>query len=373
MSEEKYILKKMLGKMFFIFKFISKVEFFCVLILLYIFILLIGTIEQKNFGLQFVRDSYFNSNFIIFFNIFPMLGGKLISLLIFLGLIIRLCFDKWNKKRLGTIFLHVGVLFLFLGAFVDGLSKIEGHVIIKEHDHSNFFVRNDLYDLSFLNKISMKQFNNNISLNTKDKTFVIDGKNVLNVYKFSSNCILLKKKKFQTKSQTNNINRFFFVNEFPSFVEQEENRAFLLFNVTGCNDERVFSVIDYCGFLNYENNLIKINLSRKNERLPFDLYLSKFEKINYSGTKRARNYISNFIIENNNIIWRTRIEMNKPLRINNYTLYQTSFLDGVEKSTILTIVESTWGFYPYVSTIFIFFGFLTHLVISFKRIRIKNE
>jgi hypothetical protein len=374
MSEKNYILKETFIKIFWVLKFISKVEFFCFLILLYIFVLLAGTIEQKNFGLQFAQDSYFNSNFIVFFNFFPMLGGKLIFTLVFLSLIIRLCFDKWNIKRIGTILLHFGVLFLLFGAFVNNFFKIEGHLIIKENNYNNFFVRDDLYNLNFINKKSVKEFNRDINVNVKDETFVIEDVGILNIYRFSINCVLSKKKKFLDKSQAYGVSRFFLIKEFPSFVEQEENRSFLLFNFASNNSRKDFNIIDYNNnSLNYEDELIKISLSKKNEQLPFKIYLSKFEKINYSGTQKAKNYISNLIIEKNNIAWKTKIEMNKPLRINNYTLYQTSFLEGNEKSTVLTVVENTWSFYPYVAIMFIFLGFFSHLVISFRRIRIKNE
>lgn len=360
--------------MFWGFKIISKVEFFCFLILLYIFVLLVGTVEQKNFGLQFAQDTYFNSNFIMFFNVFPMLGGKLIFMLVFLSLTIRLCIDKWNMKRIGTIFLHLGILSLLFGAFISVFFKTEGYLSIKENNYNNFFVRSDLYNLSFINKQSMKNFNSDININVRNNVFVIDGNGVLKIDRFSVNCMLLKKKKFSAKSQTCGISRFFLIKDFPPFVEQEENRSFLLFNLKSCNDKRKIAIIDYNdNFLNYEDEVIKISLSKKNEKLPFNIYLSKFEKINYTGTKKAKNYISNLIIESNNIVWKTKIEMNKPLRINNYTLYQTSFSEGSEKSSVLTVVENTFGFYPYIATFLIFLGFFAHLLISFRRIRIKNE
>lgn len=374
MSEKNYFLKKTLIKIFWVFKFSLKVEFFCFLILLYIFVLLAGTIEQKNFGLQFVQDAYFNSIFVMFFNFFPMLGGKLIFILVFLSLIIRLCVDKWNIKRMGTICLHLGVLFLLFGAFISSFFKIEGHLIINENNYNNFFVRDDLYNLSFINKNSMEKFNSDININIKNKSIVIDDRSVLDIYRFNVNCVLSKKNKFLAKSQAYGISRFFLIKEFPSFVEQEENRSFLLFNFKYNNNKKYFYVIDYHGSpLIYEDVLIKISLSKKMEQLPFKIYLSKFEKVNYSGTQKAKNYVSNLIIENNNIAWKTKIEMNKPLRINNYTLYQTSFLEGHEKSTILTVVKNTWGFYPYVAITLVFLGFFLHLLISFRRIRGKNE
>ena len=94
----------------------------------------------------------------------------------------------------------------------------------------------------------------------------------------------------------------------------------------------------------------------------------------YDGTKKVKNYISNLIIENNEgLIWKTKVEMNKPLRIDEYTLYQTSYLEGSSRSTVLTIVKDTWNFYPYIATFFIFLGFIIHLVLYLRKIWIRHE
>lgn len=372
MDKNTSLFKIFSSKTFFIFRFVSKVEFFCFLILFYIFVLVVGTIEQKNFGLNFVQDVYFNSMLIILFDRIPIPGGKLLLILICISLFFRLFFDKWKKKRSGTIILHIGVLFLLFGAFVSNHLKIEGTIVLRENDYSNFFLRSDLYDFEILNKNTQKKYNEKIFVNDEDKFVSMDDFNI-NIHKFKCNSSLLKRKKFLNSSESVGLSRFFFINDSPSFVEQEENKIFLHFSIKTNHFKNEFLILED-DFLNYETNNFKINVLKKYEVLPFNLYLSKFEKIMYEGTKKVKNYISNLIVESDEgLIWKTKVEMNKPLRINEYTLYQTSYLEGSSRSTVLTIVKDTWNFYPYVATFFIFLGFVIHLVLYLRKIWIRHE
>ncbi|HIH2763041.1 MAG TPA: cytochrome c biogenesis protein ResB [Candidatus Azoamicus sp.] len=340
--------------------------------MIYIFILVIGTIEQKNFGLQFAQDTYFNSNLIFFFNKIPIPGGKMLLILLCISLFLRLIMDKWKKKRIGTILLHFGILLLLLGAFFSSKYKIEGILILKENSYSNYFLRSDSFYIEILNKKLQKKYNEHISINIKDKILSFNELSV-NLVKFNSNCKLFKRKKFLNKSEIDGAGRFFLINDFPPFVEQEENRIFLKIKVKLSEFEENFSLFGNVS-INYETQDIKINIFKKHEVLPFNLFLSRFEKITYTGTEKVKNYISNLIIENNNnVTWKSKIEMNKPLRINNYSLYQTSYLDGEERSTVLTVVKDTWNFYPYISTFLIFLGFLIHLLASIKKTETKYE
>lgn len=376
MDDKKNLLKNVFSIFFSSARFLTRNEFFCFLIILYIIIVITGTIEQKNFGLEYAQDIYFNSNFTLLFEKIPFLGGKLILFCVFFILSFRLLIDKWKKRRIGTILLHLGVLFLLVGAFVSNKYCIEGKIIIKENEYNNFFLRNDLYELKIFDKklgntiifpiYINKHFDHNINLNNIN----------INVSSLNNNCKLINRKVFLTKNEIDGVGRFFFITKFPSFVEQEENKVNIFIRIKENTNIKSFYLLeDNYRIINYDYDNINISLDKKKEQLPFNLFLSKFEKIVYQGTDKAKNYVSNLIIENDNgIIWKNRLEMNKPLRINDYTFYQTSYLDNsLDRATILTVVKNYWSFYPYFSIFLIFLGFLTHLVISFNKIlRIKE-
>jgi len=364
------------NKIYFMARFLTRSDFFCFLIIMYMFIIIVGTIEQKNFGLEYVQKVYFNSNFTFLFNIVPFLGGKLVLFFVFASLFFRLFFYKWKKKHAGTILLHMGVLFLLLGAFVSSNYCIEGKIIIKENEYSNFFLRNDLYDIKLINKKTGEIVVKSIYINKKyNNTFNIDGTDIF-MSTFNSNCKLVNRNKFLTSNEVNGIGRFFIINEFPSFVEQEENKVNFFLEIKRNNyAKNIYMLSDSYKVINYDDAYVSISLEKKREYLPFNLFLSKFEKISYYNTDKAKNYISNLIIESGDgITWKNRLEMNKPLRINDYTFYQTSYVDNAfKKMTILTVVKNSWSFYPYLSIFLIFLGFLLHLIISFNKVlRVKE-
>lgn len=376
MDDKKKLLKNIFSFFFSSVRFLTRNEFFCFLIILYIIIVIVGTVEQRNFGLEYAQEIYFNSNFTFLFKKIPFLGGKLILFCVFLILLFRLLIDKWKKKKIGTILLHSGVLFLLLGAFVSNKYCIEGKIIIKENEYNNFFLRSDLYELKIVDRKHETRTVIPVYIN-KHVNHSININNVtISISNFNNNCELINRKIFLTKNEMDGIGRFFLINRFPSFVEQEENRVNIFIKIHENNNiKNIYLLEDNYKVIDYDYNDINISLEKKKEHLPFSLFLSKFEKIVYQGTNKAKNYVSNLIIENDDgIIWKNRLEMNKPLRINDYTFYQTSYLDNsLERATILTVVKNYWSFYPYFSIFLIFLGFLMHLIISFNKIlRIKE-
>lgn len=377
MSKEK-LYEKIFSNLFFLLRFISKSEFFCILILLYIIVLFTGTIEQKNFGLHFAQDVYFNSIFVMLFNKIPMLGGKTILCFVFISLFLRLIMYKWKKKRIGTILLHSGVLFLLFGAFVSSNYCFEGIMVIKENEYNNSFVRSDLYDCSVFNKNLDFVIKKHIGINSFKSTIFNFENAVIKIFDFSYNSNLSKKYRFLNKNEALGVQRFFDINKYPSFVEQEENKAMVALKISFNNHTFSALIIENNEKqIFYETDILKMSLLKKNEVLPFNIYLSKFDKLLYPGTDKAKNYISHLVVEKDDgIMWKNKLEMNKPLRISNYTFYQTSYInsgDGL-KSTILTVVNNTWSFYPYISIALIFFGFVLHLILSIKKItKVKND
>jgi len=363
-------------KIYFMARFLTRSDFFCFLIIVYMFIIIVGTIEQKNFGLEYVQKIYFDSNFTFLFNVVPFLGGKLILFFVFASLFLRLFFDKWKKKRAGTILLHIGVLFLLLGAFVSSNYCIEGKIIIKENEYSNFFLRNDLYDMKLMNKKTGEIVVKSVCINKKSNNiFNINDADIF-MSTFNGNCKLINRNKFLTSNEVDGIGRFFIIDEFPSFVEQEENKVNFFLKIKSNNYvKNIYLLFDSYKTINYDDTYVSISLEKRKEYLPFNLFLSKFEKISYYDTDKAKNYISNLIIESSDgITWKNKLEMNKPLRINNYTFYQTSYIDNsFEKMTILTVVKNSWSFYPYLSIFLIFFGFLLHLITSFNKVLRAKE
>jgi cytochrome c biogenesis protein ResB len=352
---------------FRIIKTLSRGEIFCSLLLIYIIILIIGTIIQKDFGIFFAQENYFNSNVIFFYNRIPFPGGKIILTLIFFSLLSRLITDKFKKKKIGTLFIHVGVLILLVSAFISSFFYQEGLMIIKEKTLNNFFTIRNAYE------IIINDGNKKICLNLDKREintkFKINDNIFFEIKKFYLNNNLLNKKKFLNKKEAHGINRFFTVIEYPIFLDQENNKLFIQIICNNKSKLIEFPLFKENNEIVLENNVLNISVTKKKEILPFDIYLIKFDKSVYPETNIAKNYKSKILINEKKTNWKTEIEMNKPFRFKNYTFYQSSFLDnGSEKATVLTVVKNFGNFLPYLSIIFITIGFIFHITFSINKL-----
>lgn len=347
-------------------RFLARNELFCILLSIFIIILIIGTLAQKDIGIQLAQEIYFESN-IIWINIIPIPGGKFILIFIFINLITRLLIDKWKKKKTGTLILHFGIIVLLFGAFVSNKYNKEGIMILKEGCYSDFFINKSNYELIFENKLSKKIYTLDINKKKTSDKINLDGI-LIEVSNFKFNCELNVRNSFFKKNDANRLDRFFLIKDTHLFIEQENNKAFLNLSVNKKNV--LISILEYVDKPSYEDAVLKIFFVKKKEKLPFKIFLTKFDKINYPGTKLAESYQSFLIINmSDGITWKYKIEMNKPFRFMGYTFYQTSFLDDeVEKSSILTVVKNSGSIFPYLSIIIIFIGFLLHIFLSIKRI-----
>ena len=85
----------------------------------------------------------------------------------------------------------------------------------------------------------------------------------------------------------------------------------------------------------------------------------------------AKSYHSDVIVNDGDINWETRIEMNKPLRYKGYTFFQSSFDQSEEgEITILSVVKNEGWLFPYIGTIILAIGLLLHIILTFNRRRI---
>lgn len=351
---------------------ISRNEVFCILLLMYMIILILGTLAQKNFGLQFAQDTYFTSNLIWINNIVPFAGGKLILLFIFISLSLRIFMDKWKKKKIGILLLHFGVLILLVGAFICEKYSSEGYIIIKEGEHSNLFIHKNLYELIFIDKINNNVTKMDLNKNILNKNYITNDV-CLQIKSVDNNCDLFQKNIFLKKNESSKINRFFNILSLPMFVEQENNRLAINGNIfikDKCFNFSVLENLDNSSGPVFDNDRFSIFIFKKKDILPFDIHLLQFTRKTYPGVNMAKSYESKISISTqNNLTWRYNIEMNKPFRFMGYTFYQSSFIENdFSKTTILSVVKNIGSIFPYISIFTIFIGFVIHLCFSIKRL-----
>jgi len=353
-----------MGKSFSIIKNIlfifSKNSVFCVALLWFMFILIIGTLSQKEIGLYSSQQKYFVSNFIWFFDLVPLPGGKLTLIVIFVGLCVKLLSETWKFKKIGVIFIHLSVLVLLLGGVITMYFSEEGFIIINQGEKSNIFIKKNEYNVTISNNgLNLKIFEN-------DKIYKLTDSLNVKINKFYRNSDIRPRKIPFDEKTALGLSRFFKMYSLPVFLEEEENKCSVSFYLISKFEKKLCYLIenefDVSDVL-IDGSNYSLSLNKSYKVLPFFLNLVSFEKKLYNGTDKAKSYISRILIEDKNIKWKYDIEMNKPLRYGGYIFYQTSFIENkLNNTTILTVTKDYGEFFPYVSCLLLFIGFLIHLV-----------
>ena len=330
--------------MYLAFRFLARTDIFFYLILWLIVLLVMGTIAQKDIGLYMAQQLYFSSFIIWFGNILPLPGGYLTLIFISVGLISKLFLDKWKWQRLGTFTIHLGALLLLFGGFLTAQFSSEGFMVIKEGQSSDFITDYHGLELVITDKqgnmamFSDKSFKQSKALKSEAIPFSIE------IIEFCKNCEIDAKGGLVA---------------LPNAIKSEENRAGISIDIDG---EALIIMEDMPTppiILNH-----KIELRHKRTKLPFSIKLLDFEKQIHQGTSMARSYRSDVILQDNGLEWRSRIQMNAPLRYKGYTFYQSSFIDGganAADTTVLAVVKNIGRLFPYISSIIMCIGLLIHL------------
>lgn len=311
---------------------------------------------QKEYGLKSVQEEYFNS-ILIYNNYFIFPGGKLILSLILLSTLLKLIIDK--IKKVGTFIIHIGIIFFIISAFFSLKEKDEKYILIKEGESNNILINNNLYQLKILNNKTQKT--EYLDLKNIKKNRILQLKNVklkMKISNFSQNSNFKINKNFKKE--------FFILEKIPYFVENEYNKTSIKIDLIDEKNTTIKKIIlidnlikkKYIKINEYD---LKISLKKKKEKLPFNIYLEKFEKIKYKGTNSAKSFESQIILKDRNIEWKYKIKMNKPLTYKNYKLYQSSFIENDINTTILYVSKNSNSKYIYMSCIIILIGFVLHI------------
>lgn len=345
--------------------FLSKNIIFCILIILFSLILIFSTIIQKEINIDSACQKYIFANVIWVIDFFPIPGGKIILILIYMSLIIRVISEKFYLKKFGTFLIHLGIIILLSGSIITYLYSEEGILKLKQEKNEIFLKLKNKYKININNEFANKEFliNKNKIFDLKDfKLKIID------IYNNSE----ISHKEFPINEENKNLINYFNIKEIPMFIEKKKNKIILLISILNGN-KNIFIYLDKNKKKHIKINNIIYTISFGNyiKKLPFSLKLMEAKKINYLNSNQAKLYKSKLLIKDKDINWFYNIEMNKPLRYKNYTFYQTSFIEDLSgKKIILTVTKDYGKLFPYISCFIIFLGFIIHL---FKILKIKSN
>lgn len=339
------------------------VIFYCLPWLMILVVL--GTVSQKYVGLYVATEKYINS-FIWWFGPFPLPGGLLVIGIIFAALFVKfIFFSKWNVRQSGIILTHLGVLLLLLGGIVTSLSGREGFMIIPEGQSASAFAdyrqRVVVFETqkNLIKKIDFQDL--------KSGQEITAGELNIKILDACPNASAQAPSGKYEDLQGLATNMEIFC--IPDEKNVEANFSGLVFTAAntknGENDGTYIAMEDIPK--NPVIDGITVKLERQKEDIPFSIRLQDFQKIDYPGTNKAREFLSDIVIEDGDISWPVRISMNEPLRYKGYSFFQSSFDQQKEvEVTVLNVVYNKGWIFPYISTLIIFAGLLVHFVMRLQ-------
>lgn len=332
------------------------------------FLVVMGTISQKQLGLYGATEKYFNS-VILWLGPVPTPGGLTTIGVIFIALCIKFIFySPWNKKKAGTIITHLGILLLLLGGIVTSAVSKTGFMLIPEGRNTGEV--SDYYNkiLQFKGKDSVIK-SLDFSVLKKNEAIEVEGLKIKILNK-CDNCGARAPTEIYKDLQ--GLAKNMELHAIPNEKQRETNFAGLILEITDQNSPKKSGT--YMVMEDIPKNPIfgsvEIVLGRQTTPLPFSLTLKDFRKINYAGTNKAKEFESDLTIHDGDLSWPVTISMNQPLRYKGYTFYQSSFEQRPDIDvTILSVVQNKGRAFPYIATLIIFLGLLTHLIIHIKERR----
>ena len=342
---------------------------------LLIILLIVGTLAQRWIGLFAAHQTYFAS-FIIWAGPIPLPGGYIILGLLTLNLTAKFLFkSEWSLKKSGMALAHLGALILLIGGLITSMVAEERYMVLPEGAQSPYiyhYTKRNLMIFEDEQEIARLPYSNIDRWNTEAFPFDI------NIKFACDNCQILKREETDDYNEYGSyagMAQFMALENKPSEKEPEANLTGFEFILSGSED----SDGNYLAFdgmpkpIEFKSNGKSYSLifGKDQSALPFSLTLKDFVKNDYQGTSMAKSYHSDVIVNDGDINWETRIEMNKPLRYKGYTFFQSSFDQSEEgEITILSVVKNEGWLFPYIGTIILAIGLLLHIILTFNRRRI---
>jgi hypothetical protein len=321
-----------------------------------------GTIFETGSGLYQAQVQIFQSWFFLAGGLVPVPGVMTAGALLFVNLLaaalLRLRY-RWSQA--GLILIHYGLLLLLAGGFLTLRLSRESYLTLAEGESSNLSSAAHEWELAvWANDGGKKVVAEDANRLRPGRSLRLEPFGIeLVVEDYLPNCVpcgtggaehpSLREKPVSAEPSDNIPGGKFLVRSGRS-----GQREIVLFG-SDASPRKVELKGLSCFF----------SLRLRRFLLPATIKLIDFRKTLYPGTDIARGYESRVEIEQGAIRRETIISMNKPLRLREYTFFQSSYSQvpgGVESST-LAVVRNSGRLLPYLSSILIFIGLVFHFLV----------
>ena len=378
-GDAKLMLKKLSSPRIFVFT-----------IIWLMFLVFIGTIAQRDIGLFQAQQKYFSSLLLWFeiggFQILPLPGGLLTMIILFVNLLTFFFKPNiWSRNKLGVLIIHGGALILLFGGGITAIFSTEGNMMIQEGKSSNYI--QNLYEREFSISIDYGSKTDSLEIIIFDeelleKNTTLNYNNIpfkIKIIDYFVNADLQPKKQLDVLDK-GFLAQKFNLKELPNQKEYEQNKSGIKYQIISDQIDIAGTYISHINErettkLYLDNHIYELSLRPKRTYLPFEIELKEFKKIMHPGTQMSKSYSSEINLNKEDISKRFLIEMNAPLRYNDYTFYQASYAEFEgKKYSIFAVVKNYGRLFPYIASIIMCFGVLIQIIFRLpKLMKRKNS
>jgi hypothetical protein len=360
----------------------------CVILVLLLLLTFLGTLEQAHTGIFDVQKKYFESLFLVHkvggVLPVPLPGGALLMSLfainLMLGGLVRVHKDR---RRIGILVGHTGILMLLVGSLVKFALAREGNLMLYEGQTESYFESYFDWEVTvrdaagggeareYVIPLGSDEFRGGGSVTCVSPALPFD----LTLTGLYRNSRPRPVAPFATARAPANDGApaeidGFYLEELPPEKETERNVAGLLVRArdkgTGSvQDGLLWGLQTKPLLLEADGRTWAVDLHRRRFGLPFAIRLDRFVHEEHPGTRIASDFTSHVTRVDATGMQPTVITMNEPLRHGGYTLYQSSWgpedaQAGEPVFSVFSVVRNPADRWPLWSCIVIAAGLLMH-------------
>ncbi len=364
-----------------ILKQLASLKLTVVCLLFLVVLVFWGTVYQADHGLYQAQQKFFYSWFFLAFGFLPVPGTVLVLFTLTINLVASVFFRiGFRLSNIGNFITHTGLIILFIGGGLTFFFSVESTLGMFEGEINNkSFSRNlwevavweqtdgkdltyaiDAKGLSPEKKIPFGDIGIDISIidNFVNSTPVFNKTGEDNLFTNSSGIQSLNKVKPALEGGDNIAGITFFVNKKKS----PDNKLILY----GKDRNPTQVLID--------GRKVNFQMRKKQYILPITVRLKDVAAKRYPNSQIVKSYESLVEIKDKQGMVRdVKISMNKPLRYDDLTFFQSGYGEQNNREySVFSVVKNSGRLLPYVSSLFIFIGLIIHFFMMLYRRR-KNQ
>lgn len=337
-------------------------------------IVIVGTVAQRQVGLFVAERTFFSSWFLWIGGYIPVPAGYSILALITLSLTCKfLLKSEWSLQKSGIILTHAGALLLLGGGLLIAQFSQDGYINIAEGDSGS--IVSDYHQRELL-VAAGDRLAGRVPFSAIKAGGQVGGENFpfhLEILSTCQNCKIERRTETSDADHLQGAALNLTISPAPLAKQDEANVPGFVFRLSGAGSENDGT---YLLFEEGPSTQFTVNgtdytlhFGKARRELPFSIKLTQFTKFTYPGTDTASGYRSDVIVQQGDLQWPAVIEMNKPLRLMGYTLYQSSFAQTADgrKATVLSVAYNRARWFPYLATGIMAAGLILHIVLISRR------